>query len=132
MYDDIAMDISTPQYDKVETFVQILKIIATVSVFFVWFVRYENIRKEFKEYGLPNWVRDLVGILKISFIVMLHSGMERVVMIGALGILTLMAGAVATHVRMKNNFRRYIASVAMLVISGLILYFSIQQLSVSA
>ena len=119
------MELPSLQYSA-DAFVQILKIIATVSVFFVWFVRYENIKQEFKQYGLPNWARDLVGILKISFIVMLHSDRGSIVIIGALGILILMIGAVGTHIRMKNNFRRYIASVAMLTISGLILYFSIQ------
>ena len=47
--------------------VEALKIVVVAAVFFVWVVRYENIRKEFKDYNLPNWFRDLVGILKISF-----------------------------------------------------------------
>ena len=52
--------------------VEALKIVVTVAIFFVWFIRYDNIRKEFELYGFPTWFRDLVGILKISFI-MLHS-----------------------------------------------------------
>ena len=31
----------------VENFVEAFKIIATVAIFFVWFVRYDNIKKEF-------------------------------------------------------------------------------------
>ena len=112
----------------IESFIHILKIIATVSIFFVWFIRYDNIKKEFSEYQLPSWFRDLVGILKISFMVMLHSINQEIVIVGSLGIFILMAGAVSTHIRMKNNFRKYIASVTMCIISALILYFTIQSL----
>ena len=35
-----------------------------VSVLFVWVIRYDNIIKEFKQYELPDWLRDFVGILK--------------------------------------------------------------------
>ena len=101
--------------------VQALKVISSVAIFFVWVVRYDNIRKEFVEYNLPSWVRDLVGILKLSFAMMLQFSNEEVVKIGALGISVLMLGAVVTHLRLKSNFRRYIASVAMLSISVFIL-----------
>jgi len=105
----------------VEIFVDILKIIATVAIFFVWFIRYENIKKEFSEYNFPSWFRDLVGILKISFMIMLHSSNVETVLIGSFGIFILMIGAVLTHIRMKNSFRKYIASVTMCIISALIL-----------
>jgi len=105
--------------------IQCLKIIITTAIFFVWFVRYENIKKEFQEYGFPNWFRDLIGIFKISFTIMLHSNNNEVVIIGTFGIFSLMIGAVYTHLRIKNNFRKYIASVSMLTMCGLILYYSL-------
>ena len=101
--------------------VEALKIISSVAIFFVWVVRYDNIKKEFVEYNLPSWVRDLVGILKLSFATMLQFSNQEIVKIGALGICALMLGAVVTHLRLKSNFRRYIASVAMLSISVFIL-----------
>ena len=105
----------------IDSLVDALKIISSVAIFFVWVVRYDNIKKEFVEYNLPSWVRDLVGILKLSFATMLQFSNEEVVQIGALGISILMLGAVVTHLRLKSNFRRYIASVAMLTISVFIL-----------
>tara|TARA_B100000073_G_C23447195_1_gene457822 strand:+ start:227 stop:574 length:348 start_codon:yes stop_codon:yes gene_type:complete len=105
-----------------ENIVDALKIIAGVSVFFVWVVRYENIKKEFTQYNFPSWLRDLVGILKISFAAMLQFSNSGVVQLGALGITLLMSAAVVTHIRLKSNFRRYIASVAMLTISLIILF----------
>ena len=110
---------------EISVLLDALKIIVTSAIFFVWFIRYDNIKKEFKEYNLPSWFRDLVGILKISFSIMIHSNNKDIVLIGSLGILALMFGAVITHIRMKNNFRKYIASVAMLTITSLILLSSI-------
>ena len=104
-----------------ENIVESLKIIAGVAVFFVWVVRYENIKKEFVEYEIPTWLRDLVGILKISFAAMLQFSNTGIVQLGALGITLLMSAAVITHVRLNSNFRKYIASVAMLTISLIIL-----------
>ena len=110
---------------EISVLLDAFKIIVTSAIFFVWFIRYDNIKKEFKEYNLPTWFRDLVGILKISFSVMIHSNDKYTVLIGSLGILALMLGAVITHIRMKNNFRKYIASVAMLTITSFILLSSI-------
>ena len=110
---------------SLENMVESVKIIVTISILFVWLVRYENIRKEFIDYKFPRWFRDLIGILKISFVIMLHSGSNEIVLIGSGGISILMLGAVITHIRMKSKFRQYIASVAMLSISLFILYFTL-------
>ena len=108
-----------------ENSIEALRIIVTVAILFVWFIRYNNIKKEFIEYGYPTWFRDLVGILKISFSIMLHSVDNEVVLIGSLGIALLMFGAVITHIRVQSKFRKYIASVSMLLITMLIAYHTI-------
>ena len=108
----------------IENFIEALKIIVTVAILFVWFIRYNNIKKEFIEYGYATWFRDLIGILKISFSLMLHSNDNQVVLIGSLGIATLMSGAVITHFRVKSKFRKYIASVTMFIMTGFIAYHS--------
>lgn len=105
--------------------IEAIKIIITVSVFFVWFVRYRNIKREFVKYGYPRWFRDLVGILKISFSIMLHSSINSIVVIGSLGISILMIGAFFTHMKINNPFREYIASLVMLTISTMVLYFTL-------
>ena len=105
--------------------IEVLKILSGIAIFFVWVVRYDNIKREFKEYKLPTWLRDTVGILKISFAAMLQFTNIELVRIGALGITILMLGAIFTHIRLKSNFRKYIASVLMLTISSLILHHSI-------
>ena len=51
--------------------IEILQVITASSILFVWVVRYENIITEFQQYQLPVWLRDMVGILKLSFSIML-------------------------------------------------------------
>ena len=109
---------------SLDILIELIKIVSSVAIFFVWVVRYENIRKEFDDYNLPTWLRDLTGILKLSFAWMLHSSDLNIVVAGSSGITLLMLAAVVTHVRLKSTFRRYIASVTMLLLSITILYFS--------
>ena len=81
-----------------------LQALVAASVFFVWVVRYANIVQEFKQYGLPDWLRDLVGILKMSLSLMLLIGIDRrpFAVVGGVGIAILMGAAVITHLRVKN------------------------------
>jgi uncharacterized membrane protein YphA (DoxX/SURF4 family) len=99
-----------------------LQSFVAASVFFVWVVRYANIIQEFKQYGYPDWLRDLVGILKMTFALMLLIGIERerFAVIGGIGIALLMAAALATHVRVKNSPLKMLPSLTLLVCAGAI------------
>ncbi len=81
-----------------------LQALVAASIFFVWVVRYDNIVEEFKGYGLPESLRDLVGILKLTFALLLLIGIERpfFAVVGGIGIAILMGGAVVTHLRVKT------------------------------
>ena len=41
-------------------------IIIAVSIIIVWVFRFDNIINEFKQYGLPDIMRNTVGAMKIS------------------------------------------------------------------
>ena len=105
---------------NIDIFINILKIISTVAIFFVWAVRYENIIKEFNEYGLPDWLRDFVGILKLSFSAMLISSSDELILIGSAGISILMFCALGTHVRINNKFFKMIPSLTLMSFSIII------------
>ena len=104
----------------IETSINILKIISTVAIFFVWVVRYDNIIKEFNEYGLPHWLRDFVGILKLSFSAMLMSSSDELILIGSAGISILMFCALGTHVRINNKLFKMIPSLTLMSFSIII------------
>ncbi|KAB2653268.1 MAG: hypothetical protein DVB33_03775 [Verrucomicrobia bacterium] len=99
-----------------------LQSLVAASVIFVWVVRYDNIIQEFKHYGLPDWLRDLVGILKLTFALLLLLGIQRasLAMIGSLGIAGLMACAFAVHLRVKNPAFKLLPSLILLALSLII------------
>ncbi len=99
-----------------------LQALVAASVFFVWVVRYANIVQEFQQYGLPDWLRDLVGILKMTFSLMLLIGIERglFAVTGGLGIALLMAAALVTHLRVKNPIFKMLPALTLLIFSMVI------------
>ena len=112
---------------SVEVFIEALKIITAVAVYFVWVVRYDNIKKEFSDYKLPKMFRDLVGILKISSTIMLQFDDNNLIIIGSLGIVILMLGAVGTHIQVKNPLKLMLPALTMLSIGLIILLYTLGQ-----
>jgi hypothetical protein len=106
-----------------EMLLESVKIIIFSSVLFVWVIRYQNIVSEFKQFKYPDWLRDLVGILKISFVIMLMSSSSELVRNGALGIMFLMFMALLTHLKNKSKFQRMIPSLTLLTLSLTVLLF---------
>ncbi len=99
-----------------------LQALVAASIFFVWVVRYDNVINEFKQYGLPDWLRDLVGILKLTFSLLLLMGMERqpLAMVGGIGIAVLMGCAFVMHLRVKNPLFKMLPCLTLLVLSTVI------------
>ena len=106
---------------SIEVFIEALKIITAVAVYFVWVVRYKNIKNEFRNYKFPSMFRDFIGILKISFTVMLQFDDDNLIIIGSLGIVILMFGAVGTHIQVKSPLKMMLPALTMLSIGLIIL-----------
>lgn len=101
-----------------------LQTFVAASIFFVWGVRYANIVEEFNQYRLPDWLRDFVGILKITFAILLLMGVgrPRAAILGGAGIAVLMAAAFITHLRVKNPLPKMLPSTTLLFLSLAIVY----------
>lgn len=101
-------------------------ILVATSIFFVWVVRYSNIVKEFEDYGIPSWLRDLTGILKLTFAAMLLFGQQDayITLVGSLGIGALMLCAQVVHIRASTATSRRVPSLVLLTLSGAIAYHS--------
>ena len=108
------------------TKIPILSAVVFASILFVWGIRYSNIQDEFKHFQLPDWLRDLVGIFKLSFAVMLFNNNPVVVQIGASGIAFLMGAALVTHFRFKSELPRMLPSFVLLCTCLAIVYMSNQ------
>jgi uncharacterized membrane protein YphA (DoxX/SURF4 family) len=96
------------------SFLQVLKTIVFSSVLFVWVVRYQNIVEEFKHYGYPNWLRDLVGILKISCVILIINTDSILVKYGSAGLGMLMLMAFFTHIKCRNPLSKMVPSLVLL------------------
>ena len=103
-----------------------LKTLTAGFIFFVWVVRYREIIEEFKAYNLPAWLRDLVGILKLSFAFMLFSADSNIILLGAAGIILLMVAALITHIRVKNSFYKMLPSASLMILSFIICLYTYQ------
>jgi hypothetical protein len=101
--------------------IELTKILVFSSVLFVWVVRYKNIVEEFRVYHYPDWLRDMVGIIKISLVVMLMREDAFLVKFGASGIMVLMLAAMITHLRVKNPFVKMLPSMILFTLCSLIL-----------
>ncbi len=102
---------------QIDTLVELAKIFVPVSIFFVWVVRYDNIIREFKQYNLPDWTRDLVGILKMSFSLMIMTSGGHLVKVGGAGIAALMVAALLMHLKVKNPPQKMLPALTLLVLS---------------
>lgn len=93
------------------------KIFVPVAIFFVWVVRYDNIVKEFKQYSLPDWTRDFVGILKLSFALMIATSDGYLLKVGTGGIAALMLAALFMHIKIKNPPQKMLPALTLMILS---------------
>ena len=108
-----------------------LQVLVAAAIFFVWVIRYANIVQEFKQYGLPDWLRDLIGILKMTFALMLLIGIERrsFALVGGIGIAILMLAAFVTHLRVKSPVLKILPCLTLLVVSVVIAWINYRLLA---
>ena len=111
---------------------ELLCILVFGSIIFVWGVRYSNIKDEFKHFNLPKWLRDLVGIFKFAFAIMLLNDRLEIILLGAIGIAVLMIAALLTHLRLKSTVPRILPSFSLLCACLIIAYFCRGLISASA
>ena len=100
-------------------YAQIAQVVVAVCVVFVWTVRYQVVVAEFVEYGLPDIVRNLVGASKIALSTLLIAGLwyPSLVLIPALLMAGLMVCAQIAHLKVKHPLRKFLPSLALLILS---------------
>ena len=112
-----------------------IQIIIALSIYNVWIIRpkkstiwrggnAKSMSEEFETYGLPDWSMKLVGFLKISLATLLLAGIfaSNLIIIGASGIAILMIGAIAMHIKIKDELKKSLPAFTFLVLSLLVLF----------
>ncbi len=104
------------------------QIIVAISVVYVWTFRFHNVTKEFKEFGLSDLTRNIVGATKISLSTLLIAGIwfSSLVPIPAILMALFMVGAQYFHFKIRDPFIKYLPSLVLLVLSVFIAYSSYQ------
>lgn len=102
-----------------QTYTQLTQLIIAVSVCYIWIFRFDNIVLEFKQYQLPDVVRNLVGASKIALSTLLVAGIwfPSLVVIPSLLMAFLMLSAQYFHFKVKNPWLKHVPSLAFLILS---------------
>ncbi len=96
----------------------IAQITVALSIGYVWIFRFDNIVKEFKEYGLSDITRNLVGASKIALSALLVAGIfyPGLVLVPALLIAFLMIAAQYFHFKVGNPWQKHMPSLFLLLL----------------
>tara|TARA_B100000579_G_scaffold431377_1_gene446315 strand:- start:1809 stop:2153 length:345 start_codon:yes stop_codon:yes gene_type:complete len=102
------------------------QLIVALSVFFVWTIRYNNVVKEFKEFGYSDLLRNFVGALKISSATLLLVGIwyTDLILIGSISMAFFMLCAQMSHLKIKNPPIKFLPSLIFLLMSLFITAFN--------
>jgi uncharacterized membrane protein YkgB len=97
----------------------IAQVIVALSIVYVWVFRFDNIVKEFKQYGLSDLTRSMVGATKIILSTLLVAGIwfPDLVLVPALLMALLMIAAQYFHFKVNNPFMKRVPSLFLLLVS---------------
>lgn len=106
----------------------IIQLILGLSVAFVWVFRFDNVMKEFKQFGLSDLIRNIVGASKIALATLLIAGIwhPSLVPISAMIMGVFMIAAQFFHFKIKNPFIKHLPSLILLILSAFIVISSVQ------
>jgi len=110
-----------------ENLINLAQITVAISVVYVWTFRFNNVLKEFEQFGLSDLTRNIVGTTKIALATLLVAGVwySSLVLIPSILMGLLMIGAQYFHFKISNPFIKRLPSLILLALSVFIAYSSI-------
>ncbi len=101
-----------------EKFIILAQITIAISVAYVWIFRFDNVVKEFKQFGLSDLTRSFVGASKISLSTLLVMGIwySSLVLIPSVLMGLLMIAAQYFHFKINNSFIKHLPSLILLIL----------------
>ena len=102
-----------------ENIIVLSQITISISILIVWVFRFDNNVVEFEQYGLSSLLRNIVGASKISLATILVLGIwhNEYLFIASISMAFLMLCAQFFHFRAKNNWRKFLPSLFLLILS---------------
>ncbi len=113
------------------TYASIAQLVVALSVGFVWIFRFDNIVKEFQQYGLSDLTRTMVGNAKIILATLLVVGIwyPALVLGAAVGMGLFMLAAQYFHFKVNNPVSKRLPSLVLLVLCVFIAAVSLNLIS---
>jgi hypothetical protein len=102
-----------------EKFLIIAQFTLALSVAYVWIFRYDNVVKEFKQFGLSDLIRNFVGASKISLATLLIAGVwhPSLVLLSSILMAFFMIFAQFFHFKIKNSYQKHLPSLILFILS---------------
>jgi hypothetical protein len=100
----------------ISTLALVAQLVIAISIVIVWVFRFDNIVKEFEQYGLSTLIRSMVGASKLVLATLLVVGVwyPALVLIPALLMGFLMICAQYFHFKVNNSFQKRIPALFLL------------------
>lgn len=111
-----------------ENLLCLAQLVVALSVAYVWIFRYDNVVKEFKQFGLNDLTRNFVGATKIALATLLVAGIWYPLLVQIPSVLMglFMIAAQYFHFKIKNPFSKHLPSLILLIMCAIIALVSIQ------
>ncbi len=111
-----------------ENLSSLAQMVLALSVAYVWIFRYDNVVKEFKQFGLNDLTRNFVGASKIALATLLVAGIwyPSFVQIPSVLMGLFMISAQYFHFKIKNPLIKHLPSLILLILCAVIALKSIQ------
>jgi hypothetical protein len=111
-----------------ENLLSLAQLVLALSVAYVWIFRYDNVVKEFRQFGLNDLTRNFVGASKIALATLLVVGIwyPSLVQISSVLMGLFMIAAQYFHFKIKNPFSKHLPSLILLMLCAIIALLSIQ------
>lgn len=112
-------------------YAHLAQIVIAVSVGYVWVFRFDNIVGEFKQYGLGDLTRTMVGATKIALATLLVAGIwyPSLVLVPAILMGLLMVAAQFYHFKVNNPWQKRLPSLLLFVLCIYVASVSLNTLS---
>jgi len=111
-----------------ENLLCLAQLVVALSVAYVWIFRYDNVVKEFIQFGLNDLTRNFVGATKIALATLLVAGIWYPLLVQIPSVLMglFMIAAQYFHFKIKNPFSKHLPSLILLMLCAIIALLSIQ------
>ena len=111
------------------------QIVIAISIYNVWFLRFnkatkyrggdaQSMKDEFASYGLPDYFVWVIGFSKVTLATLLIIGIyiNSLVFPASVGMALLMIGAIAMHVKVKDDIIKSLPATIFLILSLLVAF----------